>query len=126
MMDRRGTSTTAHRARRRAGTLSVRLTAGVVAILGTFLAQVPAAGAPLGLSVMTWNIQGSNLSWDEVHGAGTKTIVAKIRDAGVEVVGLQEVSGDQANTIATELGWGTGTEHVLTKHEHGGWGWFRC
>ena len=84
----------------------------------------PAHAAAGDLNMMSWNVQGKNLAWSEVYGSAN-TVVGKIQAAGAEYVGLQEISGDQANTIATRLGWGTGTAHVLTQHEHGGVGQFR-
>src|SRR3954454_23848173 len=48
--------------------------------------------------VMSWNVHGS-------AGPNTADLAARIRDAGVDVVGLQEIRRGQAGAVATALGW---------------------
>ncbi|MET0419971.1 MAG: endonuclease/exonuclease/phosphatase family protein [Actinoplanes sp.] len=101
------------------------LSLGIFGVVVAGVAQFRPADAATGeLSLMSWNVQGKNLSGSEATGS-TDSVVTEIRATGADFVGLQEISGDQAKAIASELGWGTGRDHVLTKHEHGGIGFFR-
>jgi endonuclease/exonuclease/phosphatase family metal-dependent hydrolase len=48
--------------------------------------------------VMSWNVHGS-------AGPNAVDVAARIRAAGVDVVGLQEIRRSQAGAVATALGW---------------------
>ncbi len=101
--------------------VAVGSAAVVVALVGQ---DSPADAATGELSLMSWNIQGKNLTNAEMSETD-HSVVGKIKASGAEYVGLQEVSGDQAKAIAEKLGWGPGRAHVLTQHEHGTIGQFR-
>jgi endonuclease/exonuclease/phosphatase family metal-dependent hydrolase len=110
---------------RRGLVFPLAVVAGIAAVVVVAVGQDSPADAATGeLSVMSWNIQGKNLTNAEMSETA-RSVVGKIKAAGAEYVGLQEVSGDQATAIAGMLGWGTSPDHVLTQHEHGTVGQFR-
>ncbi|BAL89905.1 hypothetical protein AMIS_46850 [Actinoplanes missouriensis 431] len=110
---------------RRGFVFTAAVATGITAVVAGMVGQDSPAGAATGeLSVMSWNIQGKNLTGAEMSETD-KSVVGVIRASGAEYVGLQEVSGDQAKAIAAKLGWGTSRDHVLTQHEHGTVGQFR-
>jgi len=100
----------------------------VIAVVSASLVgiqQVPVnAEAPGELSMASWNVRGSRLSLAELRNGNNlndpNTLVGKIKAMGVEYIGLQEISFQHADIIATDLGWGNDGAHLQTVFEHSG------
>lgn len=92
------------------------LVIGVLALVGCAgSGRTPRTTPPPGLTLVTWNLQGSLLT-----GAALTEAAGYLRSTGADYVGLQEISVEQARAIAGQLGWGTDGGHVRVAFEHGG------